>query len=209
MNDKAQNVVSSAAKWNNKNDIRFHMQRAHNSKHLWPRPPTSLAQPRKLATKTTQTRLINVAHLKGFSLRFRLRLLFLFFSFLRIINVQCSKIRPPCPLSLAPPMTARLLCECQKQWQQRRKQFEVENQKRAKLNDFYLYFCRLTYANELAAPCYIQPPSGNVYGIMCGTGTGVGVGMETGTATPTGRVAWLAGCLHDLFTHGVRVFIKL
>lgn len=105
-------------------------------------------------------------------------------------------------------MTARLLCECQKQWQQRRKQFKVENQKRAKLNDFYLYFCRLTYANELAAPC-VQPPSGNVYGIMCGTGTGVGMETGTGTATPTGRVAWLAGCLHDLFTHGVRGFIKL
>lgn len=35
------------------------------------------------------------------------------------------------------------------------------------------------------------------------------MGTATGTATPTGRVAWLAGCLHDLFTHGVRVFIKL
>lgn len=58
---------------------------------------------------------------------------------------------PLAPLSLSPPMTARLLCECQKQRQA--KQFQVENQKRAKVKDFHLYFCRLTYANELAAPC--------------------------------------------------------
>lgn len=179
------------------------MQRAHNSKHLWPQPPLCLLE--SLATlkisykNTTQTRLINVRISKDF------RFVFFSFLFLRIINVQCSKIC--CPLlahSLATHDCTPFVWMSKATAGETIHNKKMKSAQKWKICAFIFVPTALTHANELAArstcPAHLQQSRVRV----CGTGT----------ATPCGRVGCLAaaclpGCLHDLFTHGVRVFIKL
>lgn len=145
------------------------MQRAHNSKHLWPPSPhiphlslcllESMATPKISYKNTTQTRLINVRISKDF------RFVFVFFS----SHNECAMFKdiPPFPdpswHALSPPMTARLLCECQKQRQAKQFTIKTKRKWKARKSERFvpLFLCRLlTHANELAArrtcPAHLQ-----------------------------------------------------